>query len=84
MRWAGRVVLGLWVALSVLTWAPRFGEAADATVTGTGRFVFQKFVHGNGSRSGSGGPGSRCAMTTRSSAASSWPSGKPMTTATSR
>jgi hypothetical protein len=32
------------VALSVLTWAPRFGEAADATVTGTGRFVFRKFV----------------------------------------
>ena len=46
MQWAGRVVLGLWVALSVLTWAPRFGEAADATVTGTGRFVFQKLVHG--------------------------------------
>ena len=46
MQWAGRVVLGLWVALSVLTWAPRSGEAADATVTGTGRFVFQKFVHG--------------------------------------
>ena len=44
MRWAGRVVLGLWVALSVLTWAPRFGEAADATVTATGRFVFRKFV----------------------------------------
>jgi len=44
MQWAGRVVLGLWVALSVLTWAPRFGEAADATVTGTGRFVFRKFV----------------------------------------
>ena len=44
MRWAGRVVLGLWVALSVLTWAPRLGEAADATVTGTGRFVFRKFV----------------------------------------
>ena len=46
MQWAGRVVVGLWVALSMLTWAPRFGEAADATVTGTGRFVFQKFVHG--------------------------------------
>src|SRR6185295_2719366 len=44
MRWTGRVVLGLWVALSALTWAPRFGEAADATVTGTGRFVFRKFV----------------------------------------
>ena len=46
MQWTGRVVLGLWVALSVLTWAPRFGEAADATVTGTGRFVFGKFVGG--------------------------------------
>ena len=44
MRWTGRVVLGLWVALSALTWAPRVGEAADATVTGTGRFVFRKFV----------------------------------------
>src|SRR4026207_898563 len=46
MQWAGRVVLGLWVALSVLTWAPRFGEAADATVTATGRFVFRKSVGG--------------------------------------
>jgi hypothetical protein len=58
MRWAGRVVLELWVALSVLTWAPRFGEAADATVTATGRFVFRKFV---GTASGRGrdqaGPG---------------------------
>src|SRR5262245_2295154 len=44
MRWAGRIVLGLGMALSALTWAPRFGEAADATVTGTGRFVFRKFI----------------------------------------
>ena len=45
MRWTGRVLVGLWVVLGALTWAPRFGEAADATVTGTGRFV-RKFVSG--------------------------------------
>jgi len=44
MRWGGRFVLGVWAALCVLTWAPRFGEAADATVTGTGRFVYQKYI----------------------------------------
>src|SRR5580765_2053958 len=46
MRWTGRVLVGLWVVLGALTWAPRFGEAADATVTGTGRFVLRKFVNG--------------------------------------
>lgn len=38
-----RVVMGVWMALSVLAWGPRLGEAADATVTATGRFVFQNY-----------------------------------------
>src|SRR5262249_41665248 len=43
MRWTGRIMTGLW-ALAALTWAPPFGEAADATVTGIGRFFYQKFI----------------------------------------
>lgn len=45
-RWATRLAVGLCAALGALSWAPHLGEAADATVTGTGRFVFQKFVNG--------------------------------------
>lgn len=44
--WGKRLVVGLCAALGALSWAPHLGEAADATVTGTGRFVVQKFVHG--------------------------------------
>lgn len=43
MRWAARIMIGMWVALGVLAWAPNFGEAADATVTAIGRFVFRNY-----------------------------------------
>ena len=43
MRWTARIMVGVLMALSAVAWGPRPGEAADATVTATGRFVFQRW-----------------------------------------